>query len=497
MSSTSNTVFRAQDFSYTYAQAQHPCLNKITFTIEEGTTTLITGLSGCGKSTLMKCMCNIIDDICEGEHEGLLELYGKDIFTLSNFEVAKKVGVVFQNPRSQFFTDSTTSELIFAQENYGYSSEEIEESLTYVESLFPIEPLLDRELHTLSMGERQLLALACAQTLGQKILLFDEPSANLDWGHAMALGQIIRKLNGKGITCIVCDHRHFYLEDAISKVLYLEDGKMEEFPSLSAWIESGKLVRGKEGRADAQNTCRTESTLTCECECECECEQGYSACTKDKVLDVRNLSFKHILKDVNLTLHAGEIMCLIGINGSGKTTLARLMSGLEKQDAGDIEVESVFYVAQDADYQLFGSSVEQEFHIGSSQVSDDRIEHALKALELDQNKNRHPFSLSGGEKQRLQIALAMTSEAELIILDEPTSGLDAKRMQLVAHSLKELAETSGILVITHDLDFIQHVATHIASLWDGTIEEVFPYRDEGVNKTRELFKRMELTYVES
>ena len=238
----SSIAIKAKDFSFTYKNASSACLNCLNFEIEAGTTTLVTGLSGSGKSTLLNCLCGLIPHVLEGTQSGFLEIFGTDVQQFEMHELARHVGVVFQNPRSQFFTTNTTSEIVFAQENYSYSIEEMKETLSEVAEEFNIEHLLNRDIHQLSMGEKQLIALASAKTLGQNIMLFDEPSSNLDYGNAMKLGKIIKKLNAAGTTCLVFDHRFFYLDGVISKVITLEHGAATSFSSQNEFLNSSYLL---------------------------------------------------------------------------------------------------------------------------------------------------------------------------------------------------------------------------------------------------------------
>ena len=218
----SRAVVKAQNLSFKYMESTEG-ISDINFEINKGEIVLLTGNSGSGKSTLLKCLNGLIPSITEGELQGFLSIDGDKTSDLKMHELNKKIGSVFQNPRSQFFTDNTTAELVFPMENYGFPKDKMEERLQELKKAFGIENLMDRNIYSLSSGERQMVALASAVTMHQRILLFDEPSANLDYGNAMKLGRIMDSLKKKGYTIIVADHRFYYLNGRLDKILFMED----------------------------------------------------------------------------------------------------------------------------------------------------------------------------------------------------------------------------------------------------------------------------------
>lgn len=170
-----------------------------------------------------------------------------------------------------------------------------------------------------------------------------------------------------------------------------------------------------------------------------------------EVLSIEGLCYKDILDKINLQLHQGEVLALVGKNGAGKTTLAKLICQMEKADSGKIEQGALpLFILQDSDYQLFGTSVEHELHISPQKVSDEEVQEALSMVGLQKLSKSHPFNLSGGEKQRLQVATAYVSPAEVLVFDEPTSGLDLESMEKVSRLILNLSKEKGILVISHD-----------------------------------------------
>ena len=463
-------VIRAADLSYSYPDSSEG-ITGIGFKISEGETVLLTGNSGSGKSTLLKCLNGLIPTITEGEIKGILKVNGDDYSSLKMHELNKKIGSVFQNPRSQFFTDNTTAELVFPMENYGFSKEKMEMRLRELTHTFGLEPLLDRNIHSLSSGERQMLALASSLTMHQKVLLFDEPSANLDYGNAMKLGRIIGDLKKKGYTIIVADHRFYYLKGRLDKVLFMDNGNLVAYKSEDEFISS------------SYNT-RSFDLFSIDIPCPPH-EEGHKT-----VASLEGVSYKEILHDITLDIKLNEVTALIGCNGAGKTTLAKLLCKSIKPDKGRIRTEGLpFFVMQDPDYQLFGTSVENELMLVRKDPK--AIDECLQYLGLAPYRYSHPFDLSGGQKQRLQIGMAMLCGKEMIIFDEPTSGLDVESMHKVADEILKLRESAAIVVISHDYEFLRYVADRIVYIADGTVKNDFYLDDDTLSGLNNIFIKMQ------
>ena len=464
------SLINVEGFSFTYSESEEGIQN-INFSAEAGEVILLTGNSGSGKSTLLKCLNGLIPEITEGELKGKITLRGRDYANLKMHELNSDVGSVFQNPRSQFFTENTTAELVFPMENYGYSKEEMAKRLEELVKEFSLEKLLDRSIYTLSSGQRQMVALASSLTMDQKLLLFDEPSANLDYGNAMKLGRLISKLKDEGMTIIVSDHRFYYLNGMIDKVLFMEEGKLTVYQSEEAFKCSGYNTRSFDiFRLDTPFAKKGRET--------------------EAVASMEGVAYKDILNNVNLELRKGETLVIVGANGAGKTTLAKLLCKSIRPDHGKIRVKGLpFFIMQDPDYQLFGTSVHNELAIVKK--DEDAINQYLDHFNLRKYKHTHPFALSGGQKQRLQIAMAMLCGKEVIIFDEPTSGLDVNSMLRVSGEITKLNNEAAVVVISHDYEFIRNVANRIIYLRDGSVQEQFDLNAENLPRLNAIFMQME------
>lgn len=463
-------MIRAEKLTFNYEQSNDG-IKDIDFSVKDSEVILLAGDSGSGKSTLLKCLNGLIPETVEGSLEGNLYFEDKKYSELRMFELNEKIGSVFQNPRSQFFTTNSTAELVFPMENYGYTKKLMDERLETLTEKFGLHPLLNRNIFEISSGERQLLALASAMALNQKVVIFDEPSANLDYGNAMKLGKIISGMKKSGITVIVADHRFYYLKGLIDKVFLIEDGRLNRFDSEEEFKKSKYDTRSFD--LFALDLPVPEKSINTE-----------------KIAGLKNVSYKNILTDISLELKKGEVSVLVGNNGAGKTTLAKLLCKTIKPDNGEVNINELpFYIMQDPDFQLFGTSVYNELALVND--NEEAIAETLKYLGLYDYKDKHPFDLSGGQKQRLQIGMAMLCDKPLIIFDEPTSGLDIVSMKKVAKEIVRLKENAAVLVISHDYEFIRNVANRIIYLKNGKVHEDFELTDNTLCKLNIIFNTME------
>lgn len=453
-----------KDYTVSYAgegEAAVPVFEDINIEIESGETVLITGSSGCGKTTLLRSINGLIPGFIDAQTSGSICVGDRLIEETEPREIASIVGMVFQDPRAEFFAHDVISELAFPCENFNIPSEEIAARIERVAEELSIGNLLGRRLSKLSSGEKQKVAIAAAMMLNPSVLLFDEPSANLDHEGLQSLAETIGKLKATGHTIIIADHRLQYLIDVLDRCVVLEGGQVTEVvaaPDLrqlpSDWFSERGL---RQVKLDADRTALLpvgESALT---------EDGprlvnlkYTYPRAETLWSIRDLQFPR-----------KGIIGLTGANGCGKTTLLKVIMGLLRPERGGVYLRNrpwrtkqrrrdCAYVMQDVDYQLAGETVWDEMFIGLDQNSESeaRARNLLSRVNLSQFRDRHPLTLSGGQKQRLGIALACMKQAAIICLDEPTSGLDARNMNRVADLLRELAEDGSLIIlIIHDQEF--------------------------------------------
>ena len=463
-------VIEGKDVSFSYQDSREG-IHHVNFGFRPAEIILITGNSGSGKSTFLKCINGLIPRVVEGDLQGRILLENNDIKQMNMAEISHYISSVFQNPRSQFFTTNTTSELVFSMENYGFTKALMEQRLQEITSLLKIECLLDRNIFALSGGERQMVAIASAMMLGQKIILFDEPSANLDCHNTYLFRNLAVKLKREGYTVLIADHRFYYLNGLIDRVMLVENGSTYTFESEEEFKHSSYDTRSFD--LFAMNI-----------------PFQLSDQRKEKVLSLQNVCYQDILQNISLDFYTNEVTAIIGSNGIGKTTLARLLCRSISYTHGSICGEQPFYIMQDADYQLFGTSVHAELGIADHKIAEEDRQAVMEYLQLQKYADKHPFSLSGGQKQRLQVALGILSNRKVIIFDEPTSGLDLVSMKRVAKEINDLKKKACIIVISHDYEFIRYISNRIVYLHNKTVVKDFPLDAEHLTEFNQIFIEM-------
>ena len=197
----------------TYKNEKTPILNNAELSIRKGEFVVLCGASGCGKSTLLRCIDHLIPDFYEADMKGTVSIGGRDISGMSIGETGELAATVFQDPRSQFFTTNSTTEIAFGLENRGISHEAVKKRTEEIFREYGMEKLLDRDVFRLSSGERQMVAVLSAAAMDTPVILLDEPSANLDHAATMELAQLLKKLKAEGKTIIVNEHRLYYLRE--------------------------------------------------------------------------------------------------------------------------------------------------------------------------------------------------------------------------------------------------------------------------------------------
>ncbi len=486
-------------FDFTYNGVEKAALTDISGSVARGSCLVLCGGSGCGKSTLLRCINRLIPQFYEGKLTGFCLIDGKDISTLSIGEVGKLVASVFQDPRSQFFTTDSSSEVAFGLENHGLNSEEIIERVNYVYRESGLDKLKDRNVFELSSGERQLVAILSAWALNVPLLLLDEPTANLDYAAIEYLKELLKRLKSLGYTLIINEHRLYYLRDIADEYLLIEQGK------LKARLSCERLLSLSEKEL-AELSLRAIDLSALEYTC--------TATETDikKYLELRGIQFGYnrqdgILRDVCLKAETGEVIGIIGSNGCGKTTLGKLIAGLYKPTAGEIcfgtnklskreLADNAIFIMQEAEFQFFTNSVINELEYGRTVTPELReiIKSLLVRSDLWEIRERHPFTLSGGQMQKLALLLAYLSDKPIVILDEPTAGLDKDSLQSCAELIAEMRKQKIVFIITHDLELISQSCTRALYISKGVIEREFDLLNGEFSKLFSYMRtHMELT----
>ncbi|MBR5950264.1 MAG: energy-coupling factor ABC transporter ATP-binding protein [Actinomycetaceae bacterium] len=490
-----------ENFSFAY-EGSRPNIHGINLYVPSGQCHVLMGASGSGKTTIIRCVNGLAGGYYAGKTTGELYINEADTHTLEAWERAQKVGSVFQDPASQFFSAQLPGEIAFGCENLGYEHDKVRERTDAMISRMGLNYLSASDIDTLSSGEKQKVAIASALAPEPTILAMDEPSENLDTHAAYELGNTLLSLKNEGYTLIIAEHRIAYLMNVADYFHYVEGGTIvrtltrDEVYRLS---ESERTQMGiRSPFAITRSVSATQSLLSRHCEPRSgeaisKGDVGIGDCfvspdglpRNDGVgddtqrLEVHDLTVriekKDIVTNVNLSLEAGAITAITGENGAGKTTLMRAIAGLIKTSSGNISLggrvlnakerrRKIWYSPNDLSAQFFTASVGEEIML-QKEPTEENIERArtlLKNFGLYEYKNQHPYALSGGQKQRLALACGLMQDRPVLILDEPTSGLDSINMQRLAHALRIAAQEGTVIaVVTHDNEFIRACATDI------------------------------------
>lgn len=437
-------------------------IDNINFNINKGECVLFTGKSGSGKTSIINSINGIGSKYYSENIKGDILIKGKNLMDSEIYNISKIIANVFQNPKTHFFNVNTTLELMFYLENLGFSKEEMDKKLKEMLKIFPIENLLNRDIFKLSGGEKQILTIASCYMSGLDIIILDEPSSNLDDKFINILSNMLKILKDKGISLIISEHRIYYLKDIIDTI-YLVDNKKINKISADKFLSFNNDQLVSYGLRSVNKPVLKSKEFLNEGEFEIK-KLTCSFLNKEKIL-IENLAFKQ-----------GKIYGIVGYNGCGKTSLLHSLLGISKRSRELIlfngkkiskrkRLRNSSYVAQDVNYQLYTDEVLKEVSLGIKHINKENIEKVLKELDIYKYKNKHPFALSGGEKQRTLIANTSLKDNKFIYFDEPTSGMDLVNMQRISNLIKEISnENNIILIVSHDIEFLNNITDYIVNL---------------------------------
>ncbi len=493
-------ILSCENVAFKYIESTDYAISDCTFSVKKGEKIMLCGASGSGKSTLLRLLKRELSP--RGELSGNITLMGKDRSELSDRESAEKIGFVMQSPDSQTVCDKVSAELAFGLESFGVKSGEIQSRVGEMAAFFGIEPLYDRDISTLSGGQKQLVALCSVMATDPDILLLDEPTAQLDPVAARELLGILDRLNKEmGVTIIIAEHDPEELFDSCDKILYLAKGKTEFFgtPALTAKYFVENALEGflpetakafarlcddlplnvRQGRAKLEKLGVTD--IPKQAVTDTERAEPY-------VLQCKNLWQRYeknspdILKGCDLGIRKGECYGLLGSNGGGKSTLLRVICGLCKPYMGTVSLfgkkqkaykngllfrEMLAFLPQEPVTMFVKESVREDLLQSGDKAA---VENVSQRMGIEHILDRHPWDLSGGEIQKCAFAKILLVDPKIIVLDECTKGMDSfakKALGDILLGLKDEGRT--ILLVTHDLEFAAQYCDRCGLLFDGKI----------------------------
>lgn len=489
-----------KDLSFKYPLGKTDALKNISLTVKNGEYVVICGKSGCGKTTLLRQIKSVIAP--KGKKSGCVLIDGADVSGLGVTEQAQKIGFVMQDPENQIVTDKVWHELAFGLENIGLKRDEIRLRSAEMASYFGIGSWFDRDISTLSGGQKQLLNLAAVMAMRPEVLILDEPTSQLDPVAADSFLSVINKINKElGVSVIITEHR---LEEVIScadRIAVLENGEKicdcevsqlgnysKELEPIKDYLPAAVKIFCEFQTGECPVTVRdARNRLIKICGGETlEIKRETQIKPKESCVKFKNVSFRYdknsddILKNMSVDIPSGCIFGVTGENGAGKSTFLKLTAGILKAYSGKIEIcgkkiekynkdelynSAVSYLPQDTRLVFTKSSIKEELQNGCR--DDEKIKKAVELTDIESLLDMHPYDVSGGERQRAALAKLLLKDTKIILLDEPTKGMDAefkKAFAKILYSLKD--ENKTVIMISHDIEFLAQYSDYCSMIFD-------------------------------
>ncbi|WP_346891898.1 energy-coupling factor transporter ATPase [Clostridium sp. UBA3887] len=502
-----------ENLSYSYPLEGKKSLNNINLGLGRGEVLLVVGKSGSGKSTLAKSITGAVPHFYGGTISGGIIIDGVPLEGMNHSERAKTVTMVFQDPEKQLMMNKVHREIAFGLENIGVSESTIKRRVWEVMEFIGITDLAERDITTLSGGQKQKVAIASAVAYLPKCIIFDEPSSQLDVSAAESIVNLIRKINEElGITIIIIEQRVNKWFDIADKIAFMNEGKVNFYNSRYDFYKESKeevinflpdylklsknLSWGNMPNNFKETRCRIDdkySDISIDClDFKIDknhvkkqvCEYGSNAIKTEKL----NCYFNsiHAIKDLSLNIENGDFIGIMGANGAGKSTLLNSLIGL-KEYKGSIKVfgnevkkltvnkmaSIIGYVSQNPNDYISKSTVYEELKFTMDNYNSfdkEELEKVLKDLDIYELKDKNPRDLSGGQKQRVAIGSILVMKPKILLIDEPTRGLDLEVKNKLGRVLKNLNNNgTTIVMVTHDVDFACDFCKSFALMFNGEI----------------------------
>lgn len=510
-------IISFKDFTFQYRAQKRPTLYNINLDIYPGQRVLIAGPSGSGKSTLASCINGLIPFSYPGESTGSLTVDGMEVKRESVFQLSRSVGTVLQDPDGQFIGLTVGEDIAFALENDCVAQPEMKETVKKAASLVDISDHLGFAPHELSGGQKQRVSLAGVMVDAVKVLLFDEPLANLDPATGKQTIELIQQIQQEtDTTVLIIEHR---LEDvlwrSVDRIVLMNEGRIladlspdallaqslltdngiREPLYLTALKYAGVPVTAEKKPSHIDTMILTDTD-------EAAVRSWFQAMPRTvaphalpPLLQVNDLCFgytksRKTLQHISFTIYKGEMLSIVGRNGAGKSTLSKLICGFETPDSGSILLDGrdltadsirqrarkIGYVMQNPNQMISKTMIYDEVALGlagsglSPQDIRAKVEDTLKICGLYPFRNWPISALSFGQKKRVTIASVLVMGPELILLDEPTAGQDFHHYTEIMEFLRSLnAQGVTVVMITHDMHLMLEYTPRALVFNDGRL----------------------------
>lgn len=511
-------LLNVEHLGFSYGCGEEPVLQDVSFAVERGEYVLLLGESGCGKTTLLRSLKSVLTP--RGTMRGCVSYGGVPLAELSLRDQAAAIGYVGQDLDAQLVCDTVGHELAFGLENLGAEPVAVRARVAEMAAYLGLEPLFGRPVQELSGGEKQLVNLASVMVMRPRLLLLDEPCAQLDpLAGRMFIDAVARMNRERGVTVVMVEHRAAEMFSLASRVLSLREGRIafdgapEEVarrllaakdpvaPSLPAAARIAYALDREEerlpldtgtGRLWFQAWCRQHPPAT-----RSIAEEGTApSVAAPPVIELRDVSFRYgrelpdVLSRTSLVVPRGGVHAVVGGNGSGKSTLLELMAGVHRPVRGRVRFTAgasrrsgggaVALLPQEPidlfAHDTVGASFEAAGVVHGARARE-RACMLAERFAVDRVLQRDPRDLSAGELQRAALVLVLMGEPAVLLLDEATRSLDAPSKGVLAGLLRELAaEGTTVVLSSHDLQFCAENAETIAFLFDGSVVAQAPVR---------------------
>lgn len=530
-------IFTAKDLTFTYAGAQTPTLQHLSFSVPENAFVLLYGASGNGKTTLLRLLKPELAP--KGNRQGEILYRGKPMPELPYETSVREIAYTAQNPDTQQVSDYVKNELAFLPENLGLSADEIQLKIAETVGFFGISDLYGRKIQTLSGGEKQLVNLASACVGTPRVLLLDEPFAMLDTvGAERLLRALVRLHTALGVTVLLTEHNIQPLLPYLTQVLVLENSTCKAFSSADAFLRAYPAAAPSVFVPHTLEALHADKALPKTEAAARQCLQNAvphfslpkkkpAAVSERPILTLKNASVRYthngkdVLADLSLSLYSGEVFAVLGANGAGKTTLLRVLSGEMTPYSGKRKTAphlKIAVVPQNPQACFAFETVAEVLNAASAPPTPKALFHLLNdapstvpaplsavseicdTLQIADTLSKNPFDLSAGQQQRVALAAALLRNPDALLFDEPTKGLDNESKDALFPLLQGLKkEGKAILLVTHDLDFAAACADRCALLFDGrfvfsgTAREFFTHGDLYTSTVARMFSYLPKT----
>ena len=528
-------IIELRDVSFAYAgkEDEPPVLDHVSLKIGQGEFVGVLGPSGAGRSTLAAVMSGAIPHHFGGSLYGAVLVDGRDTCEVSLTDISQVVGSVLQDIDTQMVASVVEDEMLFGMENFGVPHDQIEARLQEALDTVGIADLREREIATLSGGQKQKVAIAAILALKPRVLVLDEPTAALDPAASRLVFDTLRQVRAEGVTVVAIEQKVALLSEYCDRVLVMSRGQVvldgtprEVFSHAdqlrSIGVDSPRVARvynslARDGLIASGTPCLTINeaanlvrglvvpALEAHGDTATAPElRSYRAPSKhapaprphaegaDPVVELEGVSFAYpagaSVDDLDMKVYPGEVVGVIGQNGAGKTTLTKLLNGLLKPSQGTVRIAGLdtretptsqiaahcATLFQNPDHQLCRDTVIDEVAFGlelhGTPEAEARERAAVACERFGLPQDEAPFSLSRGQRQMVALASVVVMEPEVVLLDEPTSGLDYRECMTVMATVAEMAQRGcAVIMVCHDMEVVSDFAERLVVMAKGRI----------------------------